>query len=156
MLRSVHVTVNGRRHEHEVEPRLLLVHYLRDVLGLIGTRAGCDTSNCGTCTVLVDGEAVKACNVFSVQVDGCEVTTIEGLNEVAGNRLQERLASLLECGACEPGFTITALALLDGEHMPDEAQIRRHLEGNICRCVGYGGIVTAIQDVAASAGEVLT
>ena len=150
----VSITVNGTAGGHEVEPRLLLVHYLRDVLGLTGTSVGCDTSSCGACTVLVDDESVKSCTMLAVQADGCAVTTIEGLaNDGQLHPLQEsfRQHHGLQCGYCTPGMVMAALSLLREHPRPTEAHVREGLEGNLCRCTGYHNIVKA---VLAAAGEV--
>jgi carbon-monoxide dehydrogenase small subunit len=144
---SIALTVNGSQHEAEVEPRELLVYFLRDGLGLRGTNVGCDTSSCGACTVLLDGESVKSCTVLAVQADGGEVTTIEGLAE--GGELHPVQQAFheqhaLQCGFCTPGFVLAAVSLL-GEHPdPSEAEIRDGLEGNLCRCTGYHNIVRAV------------
>src|SRR3712207_3413419 len=150
---NISVTVNGKAHAHDVEPRLLLVHYLRDVLGLTGTHVGCDTSQCGACTVLVDDEAVKSCTVLAVQADGSHVTTIEGLAE--GDRLHPLQAGFwekhgLQCGFCTPGMIMTAVDLLATNPDPTDEQIRHAIEGNYCRCTGYQNIVAAIQAAAAT------
>jgi len=151
MTRNISLTVNGVRSTHEVEPRLLLVHYLRDVLGLTGTHIGCDTSQCGSCTVMLDGVAVKACTILTVQADGAEVLTIEGLGtEDHLHPLQEGFWEEhgLQCGFCTPGMIITALQLLQRNPDPTEEQIRWGLEGNLCRCTGYQHIVNAIRYAA--------
>jgi aerobic carbon-monoxide dehydrogenase small subunit len=152
-LRRITCAVNGVRREAEVEPRQLLVYFLRETLGLTGTNVGCDTSSCGACTVLVDGESVKSCTMLAVQADGCEITTIEGLaSDGQLHPLQEafRQNHGLQCGYCTPGMIMAALGLIqDGTPMTDEA-VRLGLEGNLCRCTGYQNIVTAIQ---AAAGE---
>ena len=150
----VSITVNGERREAEVEPRQLLVYFLRDQLGLKGTNVGCDTSSCGACTVLVDGESVKSCTVLAVQADGAEVTTIEGLAEdgelhPVQQAFHEQHA--LQCGYCTPGFVLAAVSLLRENPSPSEAEIRLGLEGNLCRCTGYHNIVKAVQ-AAARAG----
>ena len=150
--RSITITVNGQRRESEVEPRLLLVHYLRDVLDLTGTHVGCDTSQCGACTVLLNGEAVKSCTVLAVQADGQQVTSIEGL-AVGEEELHPLQASFwekhgLQCGFCTPGMIMASYQLLQHNPHPSEAEIRRGLEGNICRCTGYQGIVRAVQHAA--------
>jgi carbon-monoxide dehydrogenase small subunit len=150
----VQITVNGERHESDVEPRLLLVHYLRDMLGLHGTHVGCDTSNCGACTVHLNGEAVKSCTVLAVQADGAEVTTIEGLGkEGALHPLQEAFWEHhgLQCGYCTPGMIMAAADLLARDPDPSEPEIREALAGNLCRCTGYHNIVKAVQ---AAAGQV--
>ena len=148
------LTVNGSRCEADVEPRQLLVHFLRNELGLKGTNVGCDTTSCGACTVLIDGESVKSCNVFAVQADGCEATTIEGLAE--GEELHPVQQAFheqhaLQCGFCTPGFVMAAISLLHENPDPSEAEIREGLEGNLCRCTGYHNIVKAVQ-AAARAG----
>jgi carbon-monoxide dehydrogenase small subunit len=143
----IRTTVDGVRYEDEVEPRLLLVHYLRDRLGRTGTPVGCDTSNCGACTVHLDGSAVKSCTVLAVQADGAEVTTIQGL---AGNgewhpvqkAFHERHA--LQCGYCTPGMIMAAVDLLKDNPTPSEDEVREGLEGNLCRCTGYQNIVDAV------------
>ena len=145
------VTVNGVQQAHEVEPRLLLVHYLRDVLSLTGAHVGCDTSQCGACTVLIDDEAVKSCTVLAVQADGCSVTTIEGLAE--GDELHPVQQAFwerhgLQCGFCTPGMIMTAVDFLRRCPSPTEEQIRHGLEGVLCRCTGYQHIVDAVQDAA--------
>jgi aerobic carbon-monoxide dehydrogenase small subunit len=147
----VRLTVNGTEHELEVEPRLLLVHLLRDQLGLTGTHVGCDTSNCGACTVHVDGEAVKSCTVLAVQADGATVKTIEGMaNGEALHPLQEAFWNNhgLQCGYCTPGMIMAAADLLARNPDPSEEDIRHGLEGNLCRCTGYQNIVKAVQDAA--------
>jgi carbon-monoxide dehydrogenase small subunit len=151
---NVAITVNGERREAEVEPRQLLVYFLRDQLGLKGTNVGCDTSSCGACTVLVDGESVKSCTVLAVQADGAEVTTIEGLAEngelhPVQQAFHEQHA--LQCGYCTPGFVLAAVSLLRENPNPSEQEIRHGLEGNLCRCTGYHNIVKAVQ-AAAEAG----
>jgi carbon-monoxide dehydrogenase small subunit len=147
----VQITVNGERHESEVEPRLLLVHYLRDTLDLTGTHVGCDTSNCGACTVHLNGEAVKGCTVLAVQADGAEVTTVEGLGrEGALHPLQEGFWEHhgLQCGYCTPGMIMAAADLLARNPDPSEPEIREALAGNLCRCTGYQNIVKAVQAAA--------
>ena len=148
------VTVNGERRESEVEPRQLLVYFLRETLGLKGTNVGCDTSSCGACTVLVDGESVKSCTVFAAQADGSEVTTIEGLApEGALHPVQQAFHEqhALQCGYCTPGFVMATVSLLEENPSPSEEEIRRGLEGNLCRCTGYHNIVLAVE-AAARAG----
>ena len=147
----VSVTVNGRQRSAEVEPRLLLVHFLRDTLGLTGTHVGCDTSNCGACTVLLDGESVKSCTVLAVQADAAEVTTIEGM--AAGTELHPLQEGFwaehgLQCGYCTPGMIMAAADLLARNPDPSEQEIRDGLAGNLCRCTGYHFIVESIQDAA--------
>jgi carbon-monoxide dehydrogenase small subunit len=145
---KVRITVNGALTEREIEARTLLVHYLRDELGLTGTHVGCDTSNCGACTVLLDGDAVKACTVLAAQADGAEVTTVEGL-AAAGPlaAVQEGFweAHGLQCGFCTPGMLMAATQLLRRTPRPTDAEIRRGLEGNLCRCTGYHNIVRAVR-----------
>ncbi len=152
---NIRVEVNGEAHEHEVEPRLLLVHLLRDALGLTGTNVGCETSLCGACTVLVDGQAVKSCTQLAVQADGCSVTTIEGLQQDGTlHPLQTGFWEEhgLQCGFCTPGMIMMAADLLANNPDPSEAEIRSALKGNICRCTGYHNIVKAIQHAAQAAG----
>ncbi|HEX6677445.1 MAG TPA: (2Fe-2S)-binding protein [Actinomycetes bacterium] len=150
-MRRITCAVNGVRREAEVEPRQLLVYFLRETLGLTGTNVGCDTSSCGACTVMVDGESVKSCTMLAVQADGCEITTIEGLASNGElHPLQEafRQNHGLQCGYCTPGMIMAGLGLIqDGTPMTDEA-VRLGLEGNLCRCTGYQNIVAAIQDAA--------
>jgi len=144
----VNVTVNGEAHSAEVEPRLLLVHFLREDLNLTGTHIGCDTSNCGACTVLVDGTAVKSCTMLAVQVDGSSIETVEGLEQNGQlHPLQEGFFQEhgLQCGFCTPGMLLSAKALLAANPLPTEAEIRRGISGNLCRCTGYVNIVKAIQ-----------
>ncbi|HYZ88080.1 MAG TPA: (2Fe-2S)-binding protein [Myxococcales bacterium] len=149
---SVTIEVNGTSQAREVEPRLLLVHFLRDMLGLTGTHVGCDTSQCGACTVLLDGEAVKSCSLFAVQADGRAVTTIEGLaRDGKLHRMQEAFWEKhgLQCGFCTPGMILSACQLLERNPAPTEHEIRSGLEGNLCRCTGYANIVKAVQYAAA-------
>ena len=148
---KVSMTVNGKAHSHEVEPRLLLVQYLREVLRLTGTHVGCDTSNCGACTIVVNGEAVKSCTMLAVQADGAEVTTIEGLATNGSlHALQEGFNQEhgLQCGFCTPGMIMTGWQILERNPDPTESDIRHGLEGNFCRCTGYHNIVRAIQHAA--------
>lgn len=148
---KVSITVNGTTHKGEVEPRLLLVHYLRETLGLTGTHVGCDTSQCGACTVHVDGQAVKSCTMFAVQADGSSVTTIEGLGSPGSlHPVQEGFWEMhgLQCGFCTPGMIMAAVDLLNKNPSPSEAEIRHALEGNYCRCTGYHNIVRAVQYAA--------
>lgn len=152
---SISVTVNGKTYSHEVDARMLLVHYLRDVLRLTGTHVGCDTSGCGACTVVVNGRAVKSCTMLAVQADGAEVMTIEGLaNNGKLHPIQEgfREEHGLQCGFCTPGMIMTAWQILQDNPHPTEAQIRHGLEGNLCRCTGYQNIVKAIQYAANKTG----
>ncbi|HET8999867.1 MAG TPA: (2Fe-2S)-binding protein [bacterium] len=151
MKRPVKVTVNGVVHSQEVEPRLLLVHLLRDVLGLTGTHVGCDTSNCGACTILMNGKAIKSCTLLAVQADGTSLTTVEGLAQDGNlHPIQEGFWEEhgLQCGFCTPGMMLTALDLLQRTPDPSEEQIRMGLEGNLCRCTGYQHIVNSIQHAA--------
>jgi carbon-monoxide dehydrogenase small subunit len=148
---NIALTVNGQSHEADVEPRLLLAYFLREQLGLKGTNVGCDTSSCGSCTVLIDGESVKSCTVLAVQADGFEVTTIEGL--ASGGELHPVQQAFhekhgLQCGFCTPGFVMAAVSLLEENPNPSEAEIRLALEGNLCRCTGYQNIVRAVQAAA--------
>jgi carbon-monoxide dehydrogenase small subunit len=148
---QVTITVNGTTHTNEVEPRLLLVHYLRDVLDLTGTHVGCDTSQCGACTIEMNGSAVKSCTVLAVQADGAEITTIEGLAKGGElHPIQEGFWEMhgLQCGFCTPGMIMTSVNLLKNNPHPTEAEIRHGLEGNLCRCTGYQNIVKAIQYAA--------
>ena len=152
---SITVTVNGQRHVGEVEPRQLLVHFLRESLGLTGTHVGCDTSNCGACTCHVDGESVKSCTLLAVQCNGSEVTTIEGMSDDDGalHPLQEAFWANhgLQCGYCTPGMIMAAADLLQRNADPSEQEVREALAGNLCRCTGYHNIVKAVQ-AAAKAG----
>ncbi len=148
---NIAVNVNGVAESREVEPRLLLVHFLRETLGLTGTHVGCDTSQCGACTVWVDGMAVKSCSIFAVQADGRSVTTIEGLAKDGKlHAMQEAFWEKhgLQCGYCTPGMIMSACHLLKENPSPTEAQIRVGLEGNLCRCTGYHNIVKAVQQAA--------
>jgi carbon-monoxide dehydrogenase small subunit len=147
----VALTVNGSRAEADVEPRELLVYFLRNQLGLKGTSVGCDTSSCGACTVLLDGSSVKSCTVLVVQADGREVTTIEGLS--SGDELHPVQQAFheqhaLQCGYCTPGFVMATVSLLQENPSPSEEEIRRGLEGNLCRCTGYHNIVRAVESAA--------
>jgi len=151
MKREITVTVNGQEYHSEVEPRMLLVHYLREMLDLTGTHIGCDTSQCGACTVLLNGDSVKACTVLAVQADGCQVTTIEGLApEGSLHPIQEGFWEKhgLQCGFCTPGMIMASYNLLKNNPKPTEEEIRTALKGNICRCTGYQNIVSAIQYAA--------
>jgi carbon-monoxide dehydrogenase small subunit len=148
----VSITVNGVKRRGEVEARLLLVHYLRESLGLTGTNVGCDTSQCGSCTVLMDGKAVKSCTVLTVQAEGAKVTTIEGLaRDGVLHPLQEAFREKhgLQCGYCTPGMILTAANLLEKNPKPSDADIRHGLEGNLCRCTGYQNIVASVREGAA-------
>jgi carbon-monoxide dehydrogenase small subunit len=149
----IEVTVDGVRYGDEVEPRLLLVHYLRDRLGKVGTPVGCDTSNCGACTVLVDGVSAKSCTVLAVQVDGAEVTTIEGLatdGELHPVQKAFHEQHALQCGFCTPGMIMASVDLLKANAAPTDEEIRHGLEGNLCRCTGYQNIVRAVRQAADS------
>jgi carbon-monoxide dehydrogenase small subunit len=147
----VHVKVNGRDHEAQIEPRLLLVHFIREVLMLTGTHIGCDTTSCGACTVLMDGKPVKSCTLFAVQADGREIRTIEGVADNGKlHPLQEGFKEKhgLQCGFCTPGMILTASALLEKNPHPSEQEIRWGISGNLCRCTGYQNIVKAVQYAA--------
>jgi aerobic carbon-monoxide dehydrogenase small subunit len=151
----IEVTVDGVRYDDEVEPRLLLVHYLRDRLGKVGTPVGCDTSNCGACTVLVDGVSAKSCTVLAVQVDGAEVTTVEGLvtdGELHPVQKAFHEQHALQCGFCTPGMIMASVDLLKANPSPTDEEIRHGLEGNLCRCTGYQNIVRAVRSAAESMG----
>jgi carbon-monoxide dehydrogenase small subunit len=155
-VRNVALTVNGTRHELELEPRELLVYVLRDRLRLTGTNVGCDTSSCGSCTVLVDGASAKSCTLLGVQVDGTEITTIEGLAENGAlhpvqQAFHDRHA--LQCGYCTPGMVMAAVSLIEHDEAADEDAIRLGLEGNLCRCTGYHNIVAAVRDAAVAMGR---
>lgn len=148
---KIKVKVNGVEYSHEVEPRMLLAHYLRDTLRLTGTHIGCDTSGCGACTIHVNGKAVKSCTLLAVQADGCDVLTIEGLSTNGTlHPLQEGFHQEhgLQCGFCTPGMIMTAADLLKNNPHPNEEEIRNALEGNLCRCTGYHNIVKSIQYAA--------
>ncbi|MGP6157601.1 MAG: (2Fe-2S)-binding protein [Vulcanimicrobiaceae bacterium] len=148
---TIHIDVNGTRQAVDVEPRLLLVHLLREKLGLTGTHVGCDTSSCGACTVLLDGKSVKSCTVFAVQADGHAVTTIEGLGDAGAlHPMQEAFWAKhgLQCGYCTPGMIVAAVDLLQRNPEPSDAQIREGLQGNLCRCTGYENIVRAVRAAA--------
>jgi aerobic carbon-monoxide dehydrogenase small subunit len=147
---QVNVTVDGVNYVDQVEPRMLLVHYLRDVLGKTGTPVGCDTSNCGACTVLMDGVSVKSCSVLAVQAEGTEITTIQGLANGELHPLQKAFNEehALQCGYCTPGMILASVDLLRDNPNPSEEQIRDGLEGNLCRCTGYEHIVRAVKSAA--------
>jgi carbon-monoxide dehydrogenase small subunit len=154
MNQAISINVNGVDHHDEVEPRLLLVHYLRDLLGLTGTHVGCETSICGACTVLVDGQAVKSCTMFAVQAHGANITTIEGLATNGSlHPMQEGFWEQhgLQCGYCTPGMIIAATQLIDRNPNPSREEIRHGLEGNLCRCTGYQHIVEAVEYAAKKA-----
>jgi len=149
--RTIEVTINGTLYHHDVEPRLLLVHYLRDVVGLTGTHIGCETSLCGACTVLLNGAAVKSCTLLAVQADGGTITTIEGLaGDGRLHPIQEGfwMKHGLQCGYCTPGMILAAYQLLQRHPDPTEEQIRRGIEGNLCRCTGYQHIIEAVRYAA--------
>jgi aerobic carbon-monoxide dehydrogenase small subunit len=155
-VRNVALNVNGTRHEVELEPRELLVYVLRDRLGLTGTNVGCDTSSCGACTVLVDGQSVKSCTMLGVQGDGAEITTIEGVaTNGALHPVQQAFHDrhALQCGYCTPGMVMAAVSLIEEGGATSEEAIREGLEGNLCRCTGYHNIVIAVQDAAAAMGR---
>jgi len=151
MNQTISVTVNGTRYAHEVEPRLLLIHYLREVVGLTGTHMGCETSLCGACTVEVNGKAVKSCTMFAVQADGADIVTVEGL---AANgklhKIQEAFWNehALQCGFCTPGMIMVSKQILERNPDPTDQQIREGLDGNLCRCTGYQHIVNAVRSAA--------
>jgi aerobic carbon-monoxide dehydrogenase small subunit len=147
----IEVTVDGVRYRDEVEPRLLLVHYLRDRLGKVGTPIGCDTSNCGSCTVSVDGQSMKSCSMLAVQADGAEITTIEGLaqdGELHPMQQAFHESHALQCGYCTPGMIMASIDLLKDNPAPTDDEIRHGLEGNLCRCTGYQNIVRAVRQAA--------
>ncbi|MQA96988.1 MAG: 2Fe-2S iron-sulfur cluster binding domain-containing protein [Streptosporangiales bacterium] len=149
------VTVNGDETTHEVEDRTLLVHYLRDVLGLTGTNVGCDTTSCGACTVLLDGESIKSCTVLAAQADGRSVTTIEGLGSAEEMHPMQKAFQQhhgLQCGFCTPGMVMASVSLLRENPKPSEEDVRAGLEGNICRCTGYHNIVKAVLAAAEDGG----
>ena len=156
MKKKISVTLNGKTRTDEVEPRLLLIHYLRDVAGLTGPHIGCETSICGACTVAVNGQAIKACAMFSVQADGRDVLTIEGL---ASNGIHHPVQEAfwnehaLQCGFCTPGMIMASKQLLERTPQPSESEIRHGIEGNLCRCTGYQHIVNAVKAAAAKMGE---
>jgi carbon-monoxide dehydrogenase small subunit len=155
----VRVKVNGRERQAAVEPRLLLVHFIREVLQLTGTHIGCDTSHCGACTVVLDGKTVKSCTMFAVQADGGEILTVEGL--IKDGQLHPLQAGFkeehgLQCGFCTPGMLMSSYALLHNHPQPSEEEIRRGISGNLCRCTGYQNIVSAVQYAAAKMAEVQT
>jgi len=155
MTESITLTINGTTHTHDVEPRLLLIHYLREVVGLTGSHIGCETSLCGACTVELNGKAIKSCTMFAVQANGANVLTIEGLATNGKlHRMQEGFWNEhgLQCGFCTPGMIMASKQLLDRNPNPTEAEIRAGIEGNLCRCTGYQHIVNSVQ-AAAKAGE---
>jgi aerobic carbon-monoxide dehydrogenase small subunit len=150
----INVTVDGVRHSDDVEPRLLLVHYLRDRLGLVGTPVGCDTSNCGACTVLVDNRSAKSCTLLAAQADGADITTVQGLANGQWHPIQKAFheSHALQCGYCTPGMMLAAVDLLNENPDPSEEEIRHGLEGNLCRCTGYQNIVRAVHSAALAMG----
>ena len=151
---QISVTVDGELRQDDVEPRLLLVHYLRERVGKVGTPVGCDTSNCGACTVHLDGQSVKSCSVLAVQADGSEITTIEGLANGEWHPMQTAFKEChgLQCGYCTPGMIMASIDLLNENPSPSEAEIRDGLEGNLCRCTGYQNIVKSVQYAATHGG----
>jgi aerobic carbon-monoxide dehydrogenase small subunit len=155
MKRTITLTINAKRRTDEVEPRLLLIHYVREVAGLTGAHIGCETSICGACTVSVDGKAVKSCTMFAVQADGREIVTIEGIAKNGDlHPVQEAFWNehALQCGFCTPGMIMTSRQLLERNPSPSEEEIRHGLEGNLCRCTGYQNIVKAVKNAAAKGG----
>ncbi len=154
---AVTVTINGERHESVVLARLLLVHFIRESLGLRGTHIGCDTGNCGACTVICDGKLTKSCMLLAAQADGCEITTVEGLaprlDDLTPLQQAFHVEHALQCGYCTPGMLLSATFLLERNADPSEHEIRRALKGNICRCTGYENIVKAVQRAAQAAGS---
>ena len=153
---NITLKINGKNYSHEVEPRLLLIHYLREVVGLTGPHVACETSLCGACTVEVDGRAVKSCTMFAVQADGADILTIEGL--AANGKLHPMQEAFwnehgLQCGFCTPGMIMASKQILDRNPNPTEEEIRHGLEGNLCRCTGYQHIVNAVKAAAAAAGK---
>ena len=144
---KVSITVNGKKSEHDVEPRTLLVHYIREIANLTGTNIGCDTSSCGACTIHLDGEAVKSCTIRAAQADGCSITTIEGLSkDGVMHPMQQAFMENhgLQCGYCTPGMVMAAIGLLNENPHPTEDDVRLGLEGNLCRCTGYHNIVKSV------------
>ncbi len=153
---KIRVTINGTSYSHDVEPRLLLIHYLREVVGLTGSHVGCETSLCGACTVELNGKAVKSCTMFAVQADGASVVTVEGLaTDGKLHPVQEAFWNEhgLQCGFCTPGMIMASKQILDRNAKPTEEEIRHGLEGNVCRCTGYQHIVNAVKAAAAGAGK---
>ncbi len=150
------VTVNGKSYEQEVEPRLLLVEFIRETLSLTGTHIGCDTSYCGACTIIVDGDAVKSCTLLAVQADGCEILTVEGLEKDGElHPLQQAFSQNhgLQCGYCTPGMLMSSLVLLAENPAPSRKDIRKRLGGNVCRCTGYQNIIKSVEDAAKALEE---
>jgi carbon-monoxide dehydrogenase small subunit len=153
---NITVTINGKSHSHDVEPRLLLIHYLREVVGLTGSHVGCETSLCGACTVELNRKAVKSCTMFAVQADGASIVTVEGLaTEGKLHPVQEAFWNEhgLQCGFCTPGMIMASKQILDRNAKPTEEEIRHGLEGNVCRCTGYQHIVNAVKAAGAGAGK---
>ena len=153
---NIHLTINGKRYSEDVEPRLLLIHFLRDVAGLTGTHVGCETSLCGACTVELNGKAIKSCTMFAVQANGAEIVTVEGLaTDGKLDPVQEAFWNEhgLQCGFCTPGMIMASKQILDRNPSPSEDEIRHGLEGNVCRCTGYQHIVNAVKAAAAGAGK---
>jgi carbon-monoxide dehydrogenase small subunit len=154
---KINLTINGKNHSHEVEPRLLMIHYLRDVVGLTGSHVGCETSLCGACTIELDGQAVKSCSMFAAQADGANVVTIEGIaKDRKLHAMQEAFWNQhgLQCGFCTPGMIMASKQILERNPHPTEEEIRHGIEGNLCRCTGYQHIVNAVKAAAAaSAGK---
>ncbi len=153
---NITVAVNGKSHSHDVEPRLLLIHYLREVVGLTGSHVGCETSLCGACTVELNGKAVKSCTMFAVQADGASILTVEGMaTDGKLHPVQEAFWNEhgLQCGFCTPGMIMASKQILDRNAKPTEEEIRHGLEGNVCRCTGYQHIVNAVKAAAAGAGK---
>jgi aerobic carbon-monoxide dehydrogenase small subunit len=153
---NITLTINGNSYSHDVEPRLLLVHYLRDVIGLTGTHVGCETSLCGACTVELNGKVIKSCTMFAVQADGADIVTVEGLaSDGKLERMQEAFWNEhgLQCGFCTPGMIMASRQILERHPVPTEGEIRHGLEGNVCRCTGYQHIVNAVRAAASGAGK---
>ena len=153
---NIKLTINGKNYSQDVEPRLLLIHFLRDIAGLTGTHTGCETSLCGACTVELDGKAIKSCTMFAVQANGAEITTVEGLaSDGKLDPVQEAFWNEhgLQCGFCTPGMIMVSKQILDRNSSPSEDEIRHGLEGNVCRCTGYQHIVNAVKAAAAGAGK---
>jgi carbon-monoxide dehydrogenase small subunit len=150
---KINLTINGKNHSHEVEPRLLMIHYLRDVVGLTGSHVGCETSLCGACTIELDGQAVKSCSMFAAQADGANVVTIEGIaKDRKLHAMQEAFWNQhgLQCGFCTPGMIMASKQILERNPHPTEEEIRHGIEGNLCRCTGYQHIVNAVKAAAAA------
>ena len=153
---KINLTINGKSHTHDVEPRLLLIHYLRDVVGLTGSHVGCETSLCGACTIELDGKSVKSCTMFAVQADGSTLVTIEGIGANGKlHAMQEAFWSQhgLQCGFCTPGMIMASKQILERNAHPSDEEIRHAIEGNLCRCTGYQHIVNAVKAAAAAAGK---